>query len=199
MVGDLYPEGERMSEAPRHDPFGFGWPNVISVVRILLIPAILVLIVRDTGPARWLAAAIFTLGAASDFLDGYLARRHQMTTATGAWLDPLSDKLLVAVPAIVLSLRGEFPWWATVVIVAREVAVTWLRWRLDQRGGVSMPASRVAKLKTVSQLVAIGLSIAPLSDTWDGTVLGVTVLAVALTVYSGWEYFFTTRHRVATP
>jgi CDP-diacylglycerol---glycerol-3-phosphate 3-phosphatidyltransferase len=188
-----------MSEEPRFDPFGFGWPNVISVVRILLIPAIVLLIVRDTDPARWLAAGIFTLGAASDFLDGYLARRHQMTTATGAWLDPLSDKLLVAVPAVVLSLRGEFPWWATTVIVAREVAITWLRWRLDQRGGVSMPASRVAKLKTVSQLVAIGLSIAPLGETWDAAVLVVTVLAVVLTVYSGWEYFFTTRHRVATP
>ncbi len=188
-----------MSEAPRHDPFGFGWPNVISVVRILLIPAIVLLIVRDTDAALWLAAAIFTVGAASDFLDGYLARRHQLKTATGAWLDPLSDKLFVAIPAIVLSIRGAFPWWATAVIVAREVAVTWLRWRLDQGGGVSMPASRVAKLKTASQLVAIGLSIAPLGETWDAAVLVVTVVAVALTLYSGWEYFFTGRHRVATP
>ncbi len=188
-----------MSEAPRHDPFGFGWPNVISVVRILLIPAFVLLIVRDTDAALWLAAAIFTIGAASDFLDGYLARRHQMKTATGAWLDPLSDKLFVAIPAIVLSIRGAFPWWATAVIVAREVAVTWLRWRLDQGGGVSMPASRVAKLKTASQLVAIGLSIAPLGEAWDAAVLVVTVVAVALTLYSGWEYFVTGRHRVATP
>ena len=188
-----------MSETPRHDPFGFGWPNVVSVVRILLIPAIVFLIVRDTDAALWLAAAIFTIGAASDFLDGYLARRHQMKTATGAWLDPLSDKLFVAIPAIVLSIRGAFPWWATAVIVAREVAVTWLRWRLDQGGGVSMPASRVAKLKTASQLIAIGLSIAPLSETWDGAVLVVTVVAVTLTLYSGWEYFFTGRHRMATP
>lgn len=189
-----------MSErVPRHDPFGFGWPNVISVVRIALIPAVVVLIVRDTDPARWAAAAIFTVGAASDFLDGYLARRHAMTTPTGAWLDPLSDKLFVAVPAVVLSIRGEFPWWATAVIVAREVAVTWLRWRLDQRGGVSMPASRVAKLKTVSQLAAVGLAIMPLQESWDTFVLAVTVVAVVLTVYSGLEYFLTTRHRVATP
>jgi CDP-diacylglycerol---glycerol-3-phosphate 3-phosphatidyltransferase len=187
-----------MSEAsPRHDPFGFGWPNVISVVRIALIPAVVALIVKDTAPARWAAAAIFVVGAASDFLDGYLARRHAMTTATGAWLDPLSDKLLVAVPAIVLSLRGEFPWWATAVIVAREIAVTWLRWRLDQRGGVSMPASRVAKLKTVSQLTAVGMAIAPLPSSWDDVVLAVTIVAVVLTVYSGLEYFLTTRHRVA--
>jgi CDP-diacylglycerol---glycerol-3-phosphate 3-phosphatidyltransferase len=188
-----------MTAAPRHDPFGFGWPNVVSVVRILLIPVIVALIARDTDPARWVAAGVFTIGAASDFLDGYLARRHQMKTPTGAWLDPLSDKLFVAVPAIVLSLRGEFPWWATVAIVGRELAVTWLRWRLDQRGGVSMPASRVAKLKTASQLLAIGLSIAPLSEAWDATVLVITVIAVALTLYSGWEYFFTTRHRVVTP
>jgi CDP-diacylglycerol--glycerol-3-phosphate 3-phosphatidyltransferase len=185
--------------APRHDPFGFGWPNVISVIRIALIPAIVYLIVRDTEASRWAAATIFVVGAASDFLDGYLARRHAMTTATGAWLDPLSDKLLVAVPAIVLSLRGDFPWWATAVIVARELAITWFRWRLDQRGGVSMPASRVAKLKTVSQLFAVGLSIAPLADRWDPTVLVITIMAVLLTVYSGLEYVLTTRHRVATP
>jgi CDP-diacylglycerol--glycerol-3-phosphate 3-phosphatidyltransferase len=182
----------------RHDPFGFGWPNVVSVVRIALIPVIAWLIALNTTGARWAAAVIFTIGAASDFLDGYLARRHAMTTATGAWLDPLSDKLFVAVPAIVLSLRGEFPWWATLVIVTRELAVTWLRWRLDQRGGVSMPASKVAKTKTVTQLFAIGMTIAPLPQGWNPVVLAVTIVAVVLTLYSGIEYFLTTRHRVGT-
>ena len=187
-----------MSErAPRHDPFGFGWPNVVSVVRIALIPLIAWLVVRDTAEARWAATAIFAVGAASDFLDGYLARRHAMQTSTGAWLDPLSDKLFVIVPAIVLSLGGEFPWWASAPIVAREIAVTWLRWRLDQRGGVSMPASKVAKTKTVAQLVAVGMTIAPLAVRWDPLVLAVTVVAVVLTLYSGIEYFVTSRHRVA--
>jgi len=189
-----------MSElTPRHDPFGFGWPNVISVIRIALIPVVALLIVRDTATARWVATAIFVVGAASDFLDGYLARRHAMTTATGAWLDPLSDKLFVAVPAVVLSVAGDFPWWAAVVIIAREIAVTWLRWRLDQGGGVSMPASKVAKTKTVAQLLAIGFSIAPLAERWDPLVLAITIVAVVLTVYSGVEYFITTRHRVAAP
>jgi CDP-diacylglycerol--glycerol-3-phosphate 3-phosphatidyltransferase len=188
-----------MSEpTARHDPFGFGWPNVISVVRIALIPVVALLIVRDTAAARWVATAIFVVGAASDFLDGYLARRHAMTTATGAWLDPLSDKLFVAVPAVVLSIAGDFPWWATVVIIAREIAVTWLRWRLDQGGGVSMPASMVAKTKTVLQLFAIGMTIAPLGSAWDPVVLVVTIAAVVLTLYSGFEYFFTSRHRVVT-
>lgn len=188
-----------MSEqAPRHDPFGFGWPNVVSVVRIALIPVVVLLIARDTAMARWVAVVIFTVGAASDFLDGYLARRHAMQTPTGAWLDPLSDKLFVAVPAVVLSMSGEFPWWATAVIIARELAVTWLRWRLDQRGSVSMPASKVAKTKTVMQLIAVGFSIAPLAARWDSLVMALTIVAVVLTVYSGVEYFLTTRHRVAT-
>jgi len=83
-----------------------------------------------------------------------------------------------------------------VVIIAREIAVTWLRWRLDQGGGVSMPASKVAKTKTVTQMLAIGLSIAPLAERWDPIVLAITILAVVLTVYSGVEYFITTRHRL---
>jgi len=189
--------GEPVSERVRRlDPFGFGWPNVVSVVRLLLLPFIVWLVARRTDAASWVAVGVFAAGAFSDGVDGYLARRHGMKTATGAWLDPLSDKVFVAVPAVVLSIIGEFPWWATVVIVAREVAVTLLRWRLDARGGVSMPASFPAKTKTVSQLSAVGLAMMPLSAAWDPLVVGMTVLAVALTVYTGGEYFFTTRHRV---
>jgi CDP-diacylglycerol--glycerol-3-phosphate 3-phosphatidyltransferase len=120
-----------------------------------------------------------------------------MTTAVGAWLDPLSDKLFVIVPAIALSIGEEFPWWATAVIVAREVAVSLLRWRLDQRG-VSMPASRAGKAKTFSQILAVGLAIAPLSTELDPLVLAVIVVAVILTVASGLEYLFTRRHRLET-
>lgn len=178
------------------DPFGIGWPNVVSGLRIALIPVVAFLLLRETATARWAALGVFLVGATTDFVDGYLARRHAMTTPTGAWLDPLSDKLLVAVPAIVLSGQGRFPWWASAVIVARELAVTWLRWRLDARGRVSMPASKVAKLKTVSQLSAVAFAMAPLGAAWDATVLGVTIAAVVLTLYSGAEYFLTTRHRV---
>lgn len=177
-------------------PFGLGWPNLISGVRIALIPVIVLLLLRETDTADAWALGVFLLGAATDFVDGYLARRHAMTTATGAWLDPLSDKLLVAVPAAVLVAQGRFPWWALTVIVAREIAVTVLRWRLDARGGVSMPASKVAKAKTVSQIAAVSLAMAPLNDAWDPVRLMVTVAAVLLTIYSGAEYFLTTSHRV---
>ncbi len=180
----------------RLHPFGLGWPNVISGFRVALIPVVVALLLRRTDDALWAAFGVFAVGAATDFVDGYLARRHAMKTPTGAWLDPLSDKLFVSVPAVVLAYQARFPWWAAAVIVAREVAVAVLRWRLDARGGVSMPASWTAKLKTVSQLSAVGVAIAPLPASFDGSELALAALAVALTVYSGAEYFLTTRYRV---
>ncbi|MDP9329737.1 MAG: CDP-diacylglycerol--glycerol-3-phosphate 3-phosphatidyltransferase [Actinomycetota bacterium] len=187
-------DGER-SITERVKPLGLGWPNVVSALRMLVIPVIVVLILQRTTVAGWAALGVFVLGALSDGLDGYLARRHEMKTATGAWLDPLSDKLFVAVPAVVLAILSEFPWWAALVIVAREIAVQALRWRLDVRA-VSMPASTVAKAKTATQLIAVGMSMSPLPDRLHTLTLAVTVLAVALTVYSGAEYFLTSRHRV---
>ena len=178
-------------------PLGLGWPNVLSIGRIVLIPLVVLLLATDRQEARWLAVAVFVLGAFSDLLDGYLARRHAMTTAVGAWLDPLSDKLFVIVPAVALALRSEFPWWAAAVIVLREIAVSLLRWRLDRRG-VSMPASRAGKAKTLSQVVAVGLSIAPLATDLDPIVDAVVVVAVVLTIVSGVEYLLTERHRVET-
>jgi CDP-diacylglycerol---glycerol-3-phosphate 3-phosphatidyltransferase len=178
-------------------PLGLGWPNVLSIGRILLIPIVVLLIELDRDEVRWLAVVVFVVGALSDLVDGYLARRHEMTTSVGAWLDPLSDKLFVIVPALALSFRAEFPWWAAAVIVLREVAVSLLRWRLDRRG-VSMPASRAGKAKTLSQIWAVGLSIAPLAPGFDPLVLAVVIAAVVLTVASGLEYLFTERHRVET-
>lgn len=176
-------------------PLGLGWPNLVSFMRVLLIPVVVALIAQRTAATDWAALAVFVLGAMSDGLDGYLARRHSMTTATGAWLDPLSDKLFVAAPAIALSVIGRFPWWATIAIVAREIAVTVLRWRLDTRS-VSMPASKVAKAKTAAQLVAVGMAMAPLGAAFHTATWIAAFGAVALTLYSGAEYFLTSTHRV---
>ena len=118
-----------------------------------------------------------------------------MTTSVGAWLDPLSDKLFVVVPATVLSMTASSRGGRR-LIVLREIAVSLLRWRLDQRG-VSMPASRAGKAKTFSQVSAVGLTIAPLPSSYDAFVLAVVVAAVVLTVL-GLEYLFTQRHRVET-
>ncbi len=176
-------------------PLGVGWPNLISIGRIVLLPVIVALIRADSRAAAIAAATVFVIGAASDFLDGYLARRHDMTTTTGAWLDPLSDKLFVAVPIAVLAVDGRFPWWAVAIIVGREVAVSVLRWRLDKRA-VSMPASKAGKLKTVTQIAAVTVYLLPLTAGAHPYKLALLAVAVALTVYSGALYFMTTSARV---
>jgi CDP-diacylglycerol--glycerol-3-phosphate 3-phosphatidyltransferase len=157
------------------------------VLRILLAPLLVILIVADERSASYLAAAIFVVGAATDGLDGYLARRYDSTTRTGIWLDPLADKIFVATPVITLAVLGEFPVWAAVILVAREIAISLLRVVLGFQGK-SMPASRAAKVKTTLQLVAITLYILPLGDWADGVKLAVLIAALFFTVFTGILY-----------
>jgi CDP-diacylglycerol--glycerol-3-phosphate 3-phosphatidyltransferase len=157
------------------------------VVRVLLVPFLVVLILARERSASYVAALVFAVGAATDGLDGYLARRHASTTRTGQWLDPLADKVLVAAPVITLAAMGEFPVWAAVVIVAREIAVSLLRVALGLRGR-AMPATPSAKVKTFVQLTAIALYILPLGVSWHGLKLGLLIAAVVLTVWTGLQY-----------
>lgn len=166
---------------------GLGWPNIVSVIRIILVPFLLVLILVQTRAAAYVAAALFVTGAATDGLDGYLARRYGSASRTGQWLDPLADKVLVVVPVVALTALGMFPLWAAVVIVAREVAVALLRALLGLRGR-PLPASQAAKLKTTFQLLAITLYILPLGSGADGSRLIILIAAVALTLITGALY-----------
>jgi CDP-diacylglycerol--glycerol-3-phosphate 3-phosphatidyltransferase len=160
---------------------------VISLGRILLVPVVVWLLVLGSTGARWAAAIVFVVGAATDGVDGYLARRWDVKTKTGQWLDPLADKALVAAPIVTLAIQGEFPIWAAVLILGREVAVALLRVLLGARGR-SMPASFPAKVKTVVQLLAITMYILPLGTWADGLELAVLVVAVVLTLYTGVQY-----------
>jgi CDP-diacylglycerol--glycerol-3-phosphate 3-phosphatidyltransferase len=157
------------------------------VVRVLLVPFLVLLILAEEQSASYVAAVIFVVGAATDGLDGYLARRYDSTTRTGAWLDPLADKIFVASPVLTLAALGEFPVWGAVILVGRELAISILRVVLGLQGR-SMPASRAAKLKTTLQLFAITLYILPLGDWADGLKLTVLVVALVLTVYTGLDY-----------
>jgi CDP-diacylglycerol--glycerol-3-phosphate 3-phosphatidyltransferase len=136
------------------------------------------------------------VGGLSDGLDGYLARRHAMTTRTGMWLDPLSDKLLVSAAVISLAIVDRFPVWAAVIIVVREIAVTVLR-AVKGTQGESMPASGLGKAKTASQLVAVTLYLLPLGSWADVVKLVTLLMALAFTVASGIDYFVPLRRRRA--
>jgi CDP-diacylglycerol---glycerol-3-phosphate 3-phosphatidyltransferase len=160
-----------------------------------MVPVLVVLIVLETRAASYAAAALFVAGGLSDGLDGYLARRNAMTTRTGAWLDPLSDKLFVSAAVISLAAIDRFPLWAAIAILAREVAVTALR-AVRGTQGTSMPASGLGKAKTASQLLAVTLYILPLSPSADGVRLATLVVAVAFTLASGLDYFVRVRRPV---
>ncbi len=139
-------------------------------------------------PAAYVAAGVFVFGAFTDGLDGYLARRYSSTSAIGQWLDPLADKILVTTPIAAMSAIGSFPWWATAVIVVRELAVSLLRARLGARG-IGMPASRWGKVKTAVQMVLVPLYLLPLGSGAEAAERVVLALAVALTLWSGADYF----------
>ena len=178
-------------------PLGLGWPNVLSIGRIALIPIVVVLLGTDRAETRWLAVVVFVVGALSDLVDGYLARRHEMTTGGRGVARSVVGQALRDRPGgrphdrrrvPVVGHRGDrVPRGGGLVapVAARS-------------GGVSMPASRAGKAKTFSQILAVGLAIAPLSADLDPLVMAVIVVAVVLTVASGLEYLFTERHRQET-
>jgi CDP-diacylglycerol--glycerol-3-phosphate 3-phosphatidyltransferase len=155
------------------------------MARVAFTPVLLVL-VAGTG-ASYVALALWIALASSDGLDGYLARRHG-TTRSGAFLDPLADKLLVLGALVALAGRGVFGWVPVGLIGAREVAMSVYRSWVGRRG-VSIPARRSAKAKTVVQEVAVGLALFPpvaRRAPWMARI--VLWVAVALTVSSGVQY-----------
>ncbi len=184
--------------------------NLITIARILLIPVFLVLLFA--GPQEpyddVAAAAIFVLAAATDKLDGCVARRRRQITTLGQFLDPLADKLLVAAALIGLAVQGRLAVWIAVVILGREMAVSVLR-SVAVSQGVSIPADRYGKLKTVLQIVYIVYLLLPIAGILDFLGLswvaptpvewGLTAAVVFVTLASGVRYFLNARDVVRLP
>jgi CDP-diacylglycerol--glycerol-3-phosphate 3-phosphatidyltransferase len=169
------------------------WPNILTVLRILLVPVVVVALLAGTHGGDVLAAIVFALASATDFVDGWLARSRDSITTFGKLMDPLADKLLIIAALISLVSLHRLAAWIAMVIIARELAVTMLRMAATQ-AGVVMAASNIAKLKTAIQIAAILALIAV-----RGHPAWVDVLvysAVAVTVISGLDYFFGIRRRI---
>lgn len=126
-------------------------PNTITVSRLLLTAVFVAGTTLESTAGHWLALASFVVAAASDFVDGWLARRLGLVTPMGKLLDPLADKILVGAAYVYLSARGSCPVWITVLILAREFLVTGLR-QLAVEAGQVMAADRLGKWKTALQL-----------------------------------------------
>lgn len=188
----------------------FNLANVITMSRILLIPVFLVLLLSGIPEPYGdiAAAAVFILAAATDKLDGYVARRSKQITTLGQFLDPLADKLLIAAALIALVSQGRIAAWVAMLIIGREVAVSVLR-IVGVSQGVSIPADRYGKLKTVLQIVYVVYVLVPtdkiadlINVSTDVATIIQWVLAgvvVVVTLASGVRYFMNARGVIRMP
>ena len=170
-------------------PFGLNLPNFITAARICLIPLFLLFILIPMKGGNLIATILFIIAAATDFLDGYYARKFHLVTNLGKFLDPLADKLLVISAFVCLVALGRAGAVAVIIIIARELAVTVLR-AIAAGNGEVIAASMLGKAKTVTQMAAlIYLLFAGTFTSWP-VWLGVTLLwlAVAMTILSGADY-----------
>lgn len=129
-------------------------PNMLTLGRIAAVPVVVVLLMFESRENSFWAALIFSLAAITDWLDGYLARKWQIVTVLGKFLDPLADKLVVMGALIMLIPLDRVPAWAVFVILAREMLVTGLR-SIASAEGIVISASDLGKYKTIFQMVAI--------------------------------------------
>lgn len=183
-------------------------PNKITVSRIFMIPVFLIIMLVDFNwgeitllgaelPVTDLVGAlIFIIAASTDWVDGYYARKHNLVTNLGKFLDPLADKLLVSAALIVLVEMGAAPSWIVIIIISREFAVTGLRLILAGTGEV-VAANMLGKVKTWAQIVAISalllhnIIFEMINIRFDLIALWV---ALIFTIWSGWDYFAKNKH-----
>ena len=185
-------------------------PNKITVARILLIPVMIIIpflglekiVFGDVTQSNLIVLIIFLVASFTDFLDGYLARKNNLVTTFGKFLDPIADKLLVLSALIMLVEQGIVPAWIPIIIAAREFIVSGIRMLAAGEGNV-IAASWLGKVKTVSQMVAIALAFLSTNKFMqflDGTLVGGALIlnilmslgmlvSVIATIWSGLDYF----------
>ena len=163
--------------------------NMLTAVRIVLVPVFAVLVVVSglVSPGWRIAACLaFCVASATDFVDGWIARRFELITSFGKVADPIADKALTGTALVLLSAYGQLAWWVTALILLREWGVTALRFSVIRYGII--PASRGGKLKTVLQIVAIAWYLWPAPAPYDRVGPWLMGAAVTVTLLTGADY-----------
>lgn len=165
-------------------------PNAITVFRIALVPLVIWLLFEASSNWQyWIALLLFVLAASTDGVDGAIARKKNYITRLGQILDPIADKVLIGGVLIALSALGVVSWWATVLILVREVGITVFRLIVVRQRVIS--ASGGGKFKTILQIISVSFAIAPLGGALDWYGIWVELLiwsSVVVTLYSGFSY-----------
>lgn len=172
-------------------------PNLITTSRIALAPlfvAVLFAFPTPNAHERWIAVALFVLAAATDGVDGAIARKRNQVTDLGKLLDPIADKVLIGGALVALSVLGQVPWWVTSLILVREVGITIYRLAVIKDRVIA--ASGGGKLKTVLQSIVVGLYLSPLAGylpLFNYLQVPLLYVALILTLVSGIEYLLAAR------
>ena len=166
-------------------------PNKLTLMRIFMVPAVVVLLLAFDGTWAFIAAAAcYVIAAVTDFFDGKIARKYGLVTNFGKFMDPLADKLLVCSTLVAMTALGRTPAWAVIIVIAREFAISGFRLLAVERG-VVIAAGRSGKIKTTLQNIWCMGPLIPVTAAWWKTLtLIVMILAVILTVYSFVEYLY---------
>jgi CDP-diacylglycerol---glycerol-3-phosphate 3-phosphatidyltransferase len=171
-------------------------PNWITLSRLLALPILLYCLVSPTVETRIFSMTIFLIAALTDWLDGYLARKLNQVTELGKFLDPLVDKLLVLSPLLALIQLGQVPAWGVFLILARELSIAGWRVTPGLTGATTIVGANTwGKLKTISQIVAITLLIAPLPENWAIVAQVTFWISVVMTLLSGVIYVLPSRNQ----
>lgn len=194
MTAETTPPAER-PRVPRFGPDAIRTPaNVVTICRLLFtIPVLMMVLDGEPGSESWTTFTGWFVLWITDWLDGWLARRDG-TTRSGAFLDPLADKVLVMGGLITLAIRGDFAWLPVVIIGAREVFISVYRSAAARRG-ISMPARRLGKWKATIQYFAIAAALFPPTAGTPWVADTALWIAVALTVVSGIDLVVSARRQ----
>jgi len=172
-------------------------PNKLSIARVICIPAIVVLLYLQDPACRIAAGILFIIACLTDFLDGRIARKHNLITDFGKFIDPVADKLLVLTTLIMLIHREMMPAWVVIIVLCRELSVDGLRMVAVTQGKV-IAAGPLGKWKTTCQMVLISLMlILDLSFQTSWPIMALTGIMVLLTVGSAVDYFVRNRSVLA--
>ena len=163
--------------------------NALTVARLLMVPVFVALLIaagNEHPDLRLGATAVFVVASLTDRVDGEIARRRSIVTDFGKIADPIADKALIGAALLGLSAIGNLAWWVTIVVLARELGVTALRFWVIRRGVIA--ASRGGKVKTVVQAIAIGLYLLPIHGVYGTLRWWLMAVAVVITLATGIDY-----------